>query len=164
MEDAQSNAAKAEASARYRDTCLHKLRRLAVPYSPSLAEERLRQSLEESERLRGRLRDSEAEAQNLRERQSAERDVGTDLRKEAMALREQLRSRESESDSLREEAADLRAHVQRYVREVERVEELLAQRERERDELIGQYRRLSEEADSAEAFGRKMEAQVGHVL
>ncbi len=75
-------------------------------------------------------------------------------------LRDQLQKREEEEGSLKAEAEDLRAHVRKYVGEVKRVEELLAQREAERDELLGQYRRLSEEVDSAEAFGRKMEAQV----
>ncbi len=125
-----------------------------------MAEDRLRQSLSESERLRARLSESELEAGNLRERQSADRDVGVDLRKEVAALKDTMRKRDQEEESLRAEAADLRGHVQGYVAEVKRVEELLAQRERERDELLGQYRRLSDEVDSAEAFGRKMEAQA----
>ena len=75
-------------------------------------------------------------------------------------LREQLRTKETERGEYEKQISDLRLHVQRYVNEVKRIEELFAVREKERSELLEQYKQLSVEVDSAESYGRKMEAQV----
>ncbi len=75
-------------------------------------------------------------------------------------LSENLRANDARSAELESEISELRRHVQQYVKEVKRVEELLNKKETERTELLEQYRQLSIEVDSAEAFGRRMEAQA----
>lgn len=78
-------------------------------------------------------------------------------------MADELQAKEARLNEHESEIRELKGHVQRYVNEVKRIEELFAVRERERNELLQQYKQLSVEVDTAESYGRKMEAQVMQV-
>jgi len=126
-------------------------------------EVRIQSCVGELHQMQIRLRDGDREKAALTGRLEAEKSLSRELRIENMRLKDDALRSSSDTESKDTEIAELRADVQRYIREVKRIEELLAAKDKERNELLEQYKCLSDEMEKTESSARASGAKLARL-